>query len=408
MKVGFRTRLLMVLALFAVVPAVVLTVIFAWASTFILQEVSGTEPWEQVAATGLSALDVASRQELSIAERALLEDHRAALSRSLTQASRLSYYISAAPAVAAVLAVLALTLLTLATTRVAGHLSRQLSRPLRELVTWTEMMAKAEPLPEVAVGRGAPEFEVLRQRMRRTARELAWSRERSMEAERLRAMRESARQVAHELKNLLTPIRFAVNRLQRDATPAQQEALEILDLETQRMDTIARSFSQFGKLPEGPPADIDVGEMLTYTARSIVPEHLSLVLSVHPDLPRLRGHHDALSRALANVILNAVEASPPDGEIFVGAHLSTHDRSMVDLVVRDRGAGIPAERIDSIWDPYITHKSGGTGLGLAITRQTVESHGGLVTASSAQGEGTVITLSLPVALPPHPTVSENS
>ena len=72
-------------------------------------------------------------------------------------------------------------------------------------------------------------------------------------------------------------------------------------------------------------------------------------------------------------------------------------REAVQIAVRDTGCGIPADRLERIWEPYVTHKAGGTGLGLAIARQTVLAHGGTVDAASAVGEGTEIRFVLPVA-----------
>jgi signal transduction histidine kinase len=69
---------------------------------------------------------------------------------------------------------------------------------------------------------------------------------------------------------------------------------------------------------------------------------------------------------------------------------------MVEIVVRDEGAGIPASKLERIWEPYVTHKPGGTGLGLAIVRQTLHAHGGTTSAASTPGQGTTITLALPV------------
>jgi len=398
MKVGFRTRLLLVLALFAIVPSLVLTAGYSWSVALALKEVSGTAPWERAAESGLAALDAAEHYGLSDRDRETLADHRKVLSESLTRARQLALLARTAPTAAIILAALALLIVGIATTRVAGHLSRQLSRPLRELVEWTEMIARGEPLPDSASGRGAPEFEVLRQRMRRTSRELQKSRERAIEAERLRAFRETARQVAHELKNLVTPIRFAVNRLQRDASPAQADTIEVLETETRRIEEIARSFSQFGKLPEGPAADVDIAELVTYAAKLAVPEGIPVKFDMERDLPRLRGHHDALSRALSNVLLNAVDACGNGGGIAIHVRRSVdpEGRGTVEIVIADEGHGIPPEKLATIWEPYVTYKPGGTGLGLAITRQTIESHGGSVAASSQSGAGTVVRLVLPL------------
>lgn len=227
--------------------------------------------------------------------------------------------------------------------------------------------------------------------------ELAAARERELEAGRLEAFRETARRVAHELKNPLTPIGLAVARLRRDADPRLSDVVDVLETESRRLEEMARSFSQFGRLPEGPRAEIDLGELARYTAKSIVPEHMASSVDVEDDLPLVPGHYDALSRALSNVLINAVQACRDGGAVRVGvARGASNGHETVELRVRDTGCGIPAERLRSIWDPYVTHTSGGTGLGLAIARQTVLAHGGSVDATSRPGEGTEIRFTFPV------------
>ena len=123
-------------------------------------------------------------------------------------------------------------------------------------------------------------------------------------------------------------------------------------------------------------------------------------IDVADDVPMVPGHVDALGRALTNVLLNAVEASPPDASIALNVRRTERSgRPMVEVAVRDEGSGIPAARLERIWEPYVTHKAHGTGLGLAIVRQTVAAHGGTVDAVSAVGRGTEIRFILPVAGP---------
>jgi signal transduction histidine kinase len=110
-------------------------------------------------------------------------------------------------------------------------------------------------------------------------------------------------------------------------------------------------------------------------------------------LPLVRGHHDALARAVSNVLLNAVDACGQGGMIAV--HVGRVDGN-VAIAVRDTGVGIPPARLAAIWEPYVTHKPGGTGLGLAIVRQTVLAHQGTVDAASVPGEGTEIRLTIPI------------
>jgi nitrogen fixation/metabolism regulation signal transduction histidine kinase len=408
-RFGFRSRLFLILALFAFVPAIVMTL--AWSGTLaqMLPLMSGTAAWERVFASGKAALEVArrdpatlppgQRRVLSSKEKAVLAEHEQELANSVTKARQFGFLTRNPAPTLLVAGLVLLGLLTLAASRVAGHLSRQLSRPLQELVGWTERIRRGEPLADSTEGHGAPEFGVLRAGMRHMAADLEAGRRAAIEAERLAAFRESARQVAHELKNPLTPIRFAVERLRRRQTevPAElSEAVDVLAAESARLDAMARSFAQFGRLPEGPPSDVDLGELAREAVRTTVPPHVSSTVTVAEGLPLLRGHHDALSRAVGNVLLNAVEACGGSGSIAV--RVASQDRDghrEIAVEVRDTGSGIPAERLASIWEPYVTHKAGGTGLGLAIVKQTVVAHGGRVEAESAPEAGTAIRLIFP-------------
>ena len=404
--VGFRTRLFLILTLFATLPSLLLTLV--WAGTFAraLPLVSGSSAWERAAATGGRAIAAAQQAPLSPSDRAALRAHEIELQESLTQARRFGFIAQRAVPIIAVVAVLWLGVLIVVSSRVAGHLSRQLSRPIDELVGWTDRLGRGQELPEGPPRKGAPEFAVLRSRMRSVARELRDARAQEIEAERLRAFRESARQVAHELKNPLTPIRFAVARLRRDAPPALADAVEVLDAESRRLEEMARSFSQFGRLPEGPAADVDVAELVRYTTRASVPPDVEADVRIDADVPMIRGHHDALARALSNVLLNAVDACRAGREaaasrparigVTVARERNNGDDGIV-ISVRDSGCGIAPDKLARIWEPYVTHKPGGTGLGLAIARQAILAHSGMVHATSVVGGGTEIRFTLPTS-----------
>jgi signal transduction histidine kinase len=190
-----------------------------------------------------------------------------------------------------------------------------------------------------------------------------------------------------------------VARLRRDVSPSLAETVDVLEVETQRLEAMARAFAQFGRLPEGPRAGVDIGELVRYTARSIVPEDMPLVLTIADDLPLVHGHHDALSRALSNVMINAVDACREcaAGSVAVAVALARCDAGeMVEITVADTGCGMEPAQLARMWEPYVTHKPGGTGLGLAIARQTVLAHEGRVEAESRPGAGTRIRLVLPV------------
>src|SRR5206468_11940459 len=107
------------------------------------------------------------------------------------------------------------------------------------------------------------------------------------ESERLHAFRGGALRVAHEIKSPLTPIRFALARLRGQAPPALQDDVSVIAMESDRLDRMAKSFAEFGRLPEGPASEIDIGELVRYTARSSVPPGIALDLQIEDNLPQI-------------------------------------------------------------------------------------------------------------------------
>jgi len=354
-RVGFRGRLFLILLAFALIPAIVISVAWSLTGAWVLPLIGTSAAWQSAAVTGRQALVAAQNAPLTPAQRAALAAHDSTLKVSLLRSRQASFLFRQAAAKLAVASALAVLLLGLGASRVAGHLSRNLSRPLQELVGWTEHIGRGEPLPDTRPRRGAPEFEVLRARMREMSAQLELGRARALEAERAAAMRETARQVAHELKNPLTPIRFAVERLRRDAPQHLAETVDVLAVESRRLEEMARSFAQFGRLPEGPRSAVDVGELARYAARAAVPSDgsVSIDVDVAEDVPMIEGHHDALARALSNVMLNAVDACRGITGGRVAVHVRRWNRSMrnggtapdrddsVEIAVSDTGCGIP-------------------------------------------------------------------
>lgn len=398
----FRTRLFAVLLLFAVIPSVALTLIWAVTASKTLPMVTAASAWERVARSGEQAIALVRSAPLDTAQRRALDAHEAELRASVEQSKRFGFVARRTVPLISFGALFILVIVAIGGSRVAGHLSRQLSRPLDELVGWTGLLRGGRSLPRSTGNhRGAPEFEVLRSGMRTMAAELERGRQRELEAERANAFRESARRFAHELKNPLTPIRFAVDRLRRTAPPELHDTLEVLAEEASRLETMARSFAQFGRLPDGPAAEVDVGDLVSRVARHTVPETATLELEVENELPLVVGYHEALVRAVTNVLVNAIEACRGNAALQVRVtrdRIETNGSSSdwVCIAMRDNGPGIAPDALQKIFDPYITTKPGGTGLGLAIVRQTIAAHGGLVEADSTPGAGTEIRFRLPV------------
>lgn len=393
----FRSRLFAILLLFALIPTVVVTLLFTATANRALSLFSADQAWERVARSAEDAFAAVKPLDMSPEQREAVDRHETEVRASVELAKRFGYVAPRTMRLVALAGLVVIVLVAVGASRVAGHLSRQLSRPLDELVGWTGLIRSGKTLPERAQRRGAPEFDVLRSGMRTMAAELEDGRRRAVEAERAEALRESARRFAHELKNPLTPIRFAVARLRRDAPPELQESVEVLAEESARLDTMARSFAQFGRMPDGAWSKIDVGELVSRVASSTVPERLTLDLAVHP-VPLVTGYHEPLVRAVSNVLINAVEACGDKGTVAVTVDTDWIDKNeAVSISVHDTGVGIKADVLAHIFDPYVTTKPGGTGLGLAIVRQTIEAHGGTISASSDPVSGTRISILLPVA-----------
>jgi signal transduction histidine kinase len=330
---------------------------------------------------------------LSPRERVALDDHAAKLNAALARLQRAETFGRYYYAGLGFVVFLAGAAFLYASVRLGDHLSRQLSRPIEELIGWTGNIRRNEPLPPDRPRRGAPEFQSLRTALREMADSLERARAQELESERLRAFRETARRVAHEMKNPLTPIRLAVSQLSRSPSPSQQEAIEVLTAETGRLEGLAREFTEFGRLPEGPAAAVDIPELLDELARTTLPAGMQCRLTLDPATPPLLGHYDPLRRAFSNILRNAVEACGGTGEIEIVAGPDAPGPG-VRVEFRDHGPGIPPGIRGRVFDPYTTAKAGGTGLGLALAKQTVDLHRGTIEVADTPGGGATFTIRL--------------
>jgi len=225
-----------------------------------------------------------------------------------------------------------------------------------------------------------------------------------LRTERILAWGEMARQVAHEVKNPLTPIKLSVQHIRRawqdkseDFEPILERNVGAILSEIDRLAEIASGFSRFGApaaAGEIPLESVDVGalaqEVLTlYRVGEEGPVHFAT--QVPEDLPRVSARETEFKEVLLNLLENARVAVEGTGRVVIEA---VHVPTAVEVRVRDDGTGIPPELLGRIFEPQFSTRSAGTGLGLAIVRKLVESWGGTVTAESGRGDGTVIRMQL--------------
>ena len=390
-----RGRIFLAILAVVLVPAAITAV----AGTLTLRGIgtsSGTlGAWDAVAESGqglISSLDSAGIDDPAV--RAAAEQHRSALSESV-RLSRLYAFVTQRFVQILPGIVIVLTLVVAGVAFfMAGRLARGIGSPIEDLVGWTERIGHGEPLPteREEEREGLEEFRALRTSVRSMASQLDEGRERAIEAARLRSWSDLARRMAHEIKNPLTAMRMAARTLPQsdsDSDPAR-----VLVEEIDRLDGIARTFSQYGKVPEGPRSEVDLVELLQSLARLE-----SADVQVLPSEPvMIVGHYDALQRAFRNLLVNATEAVNSDGQAVVEVRVVRTDKT-ARVEILDSGPGIPDELLEDIWNPDVSTKRSGTGLGLAIVRRTVEHHEGTVRAENRPEGGACFRIELPIAPP---------
>lgn len=388
MALPFRRRIFVVLVLMTTVPTVLAVAGWVLSVRRLLPAAGARASTERVAATARLLIEGVDTLHLTVRERALLRHHLNEVSASVSLARRAETFLRYYTAGFAVVILLLGAAVLYAAVNLAGHLSRQLSRPIDELVGWTQLIRRHEQLPPGPQTRGAPEFEALRQALRELADALAAARGRELEAERLRAFREVARRVAHEIKNPLTSMRIAVDQLQRRADGQTGgwavTAIQVLEAETDRLERLAKEFSEFGRLPEGPQSEIDLIELLEELGKTGVPDGVRVTVHANGGRRTLSGHYEPLRRAFANLYRNAAEAMHGTGAIDVTV---TGDGAGFAVTIADHGPGIPADMRQRVFEPYFTTKADGTGLGLSLVRNTLEAHRGAISVSETPGGG---------------------
>jgi len=399
---SLRGRLFVALFLTAAVPTGLLLVGGSLAFRELVVGTGSAGPWDEVAESGQLLLDQVMADPAADPElRAAADRHRAQLSESL-RFSRLYAFLGERvlfllPAVAGGLFILAAGLSLWS----AKQVSRGLSRPVREIVTWTEALGRGEPLPAPDLERETGEIrEVreLRRGLRAMEEELAAGRARELREARNRSWSEMTRRIAHDLKNPLTPMQMAARTAAASPDPAAAQAGEVLLEEIARLDELSRSFAQFGRPPDGPPSPVELGELLVHLGRRLDPERQLLEVKVPDREVFVEGHPVALERAVRNLVANALDAQASPGKTHrppVELVLELH-AAQARLTVLDRGPGLPPGSEDLIWEPDFTTKRRGTGLGLPLVRQVLESHGGSVSAGTRPGGGAEFQVLLPL------------
>ena len=283
--------------------------------------------------------------------------------------------------------------------------SRGILRPVRRLAAATEKVAQGDLSVRVPA-RGRHELAELGRAFNQMAEDLDRNGRQLRNAERQAAWAEMARQIAHEIKNPLTPMRMSAQMLLRAKHEGDDRVSELTDRlartvleQTDALSKIAADFRQFAGSPSRTLEDFEADELLRdadhFFGAMAEASGVELVFNPGAAGARVTADREELRRVFLNLIHNALAACAEGGRIEVSS-----ERSGDRVVYRfqDDGGGIDAEARSKLFDPYFTTKSSGTGLGLAICRKILESyHGHIELESSAAGK-TVFRCEIPVTV----------
>jgi nitrogen fixation/metabolism regulation signal transduction histidine kinase len=251
--------------------------------------------------------------------------------------------------------------------------------------------------------RGQDEIAELVSEYNRMVKELARSAEMLAKSERESAWREMAKQVAHEIKNPLTPMKLSVQHLHRTWKDNRENFEDHLSSFTKtlieqidNLSFIASEFSNFAKMPRASSSRINLAEVIRSSiALFSETEDMNFVFEPNNDDIPVFADREQLSRAFINLIKNAIQAIPDSQQGLVIIEIKPL-RGKVLITVKDNGKGIPEELQGKLFTPSFTTKSSGMGLGLTITKNIIESFNGNITFKTEVNTGTTFFIELPV------------
>jgi two-component system, NtrC family, sensor histidine kinase HydH len=212
-------------------------------------------------------------------------------------------------------------------------------------------------------------------------------------SERLAALGQLSAGLAHELRNPLSSIKGSAELLARSAArdnPMANELAQIIIEEAERTNSLVTRFLDFARPLEPRRQTVDVTRIIDRAARRA---GVPIIRNYSPDVPPLKIDPELMEQVFLNLLTNASQASSPGAPITAAIRA---DDGLADISIVDRGCGIAPEKIDSIFNPFVTTKQNGVGLGLAIVAKIVDGHGGRMAVESALGKGSAFHVLLPI------------
>lgn len=276
--------------------------------------------------------------------------------------------------------------------------AERIADPVRRLTRAARRIAGGDFDTRVAI-RSQDELRRLVDAFNTMAAELKAQQQQLERTHRLEAWAEMARQVAHEIKNPLTPIQLSAEHLRRvhidrgePLSPVLEGCVSSILEQVRLLRQIAGEFSSFASSPTARPTRIQVATLVEEVIgpyRTGLAGRIEIAVEVATDLPPVVADRTLIGRALTNIIDNALHAMPGRGSLRIRAWAET---AAVAIAVSDTGVGMDDEALSRVFEPYFSTKATGTGLGLTIARRNVELSGGSIAVASEKDRGTTVTM----------------
>ena len=282
-------------------------------------------------------------------------------------------------------------------------MAERIADPVNRLTRATRRIARGDLDARIAAT-SSDELRRLVEDFNRMADDLKRQRTDLERTQRLEAWADMARQVAHDIKNPLTPIQLSAEHARRvnidrgrPLSPVLDDCVNAILKQVTLLRQISSEFSSFASSPTPRPEPTrlaDLIEEVVEAYRTGLTGRIEIDVDTSPGVPIVTIDKTLFARALTNVIENALHAMPGRGRLSIVTRESPADRAVV-VKVRDTGIGMDQESIGKIFEPYFSTKAAGTGIGLTIAKRNVELNGGTISVTSQRGVGTIVTMTLP-------------
>ncbi|MBU1298056.1 MAG: HAMP domain-containing protein [Bacteroidetes bacterium] len=278
--------------------------------------------------------------------------------------------------------------------------SNQIAKPIKRLSEATRRIASGDLDYKIKTER-ADEFGELESAFNVMTSEIKQRREELIKYEKELAWKEMAKQVAHEIKNPLTPIKLAVQHLLRaykdganNFNEIMNQSAQMVNEQIEALSRIATEFSDFARMPERRLVMCDVNEIMSEAIR-LFEQYKNVVFKIDffAEKLYLNTDRDELRRTFINIIRNSIQAMNESGNITV---TTRRIDGIVEISIGDSGLGIPDEIGKRIFEPNFSTKTEGMGLGLAIVKKTIDELNGTISFTTEKGVGTTFIIKLPV------------